>query len=238
MPNIYKNKPDAFKSIQKRSLRITIPIVLMAISLGLGIGFNRSGDDEVNTLPFSLAIAIGAVTFGVFRGLNRQRKIFESFVLTIGDDLIQREQLMTPTVAIKIAEVKDIVRNQNGSFIITGQRKGDVIAISHEIENRDDLELELKKVKLIKEQVSSLSQKLLLPSVFLTMILMAVVYVSTNRYLVLISGIALTLWLIWSVYQIQTSKNVDNKTRRTSWWIIIVIFSIIASTYAKFVNLG
>jgi len=233
----YKNKQEGFKAIQKRSLRLSIPLMLLAMIFGLGFGFGNSNNGEVNTLPYLILPLLGAGAFGIFRGLNRQRKIFESYVLIVGEDFIQREQMLTSTITIKKDELKEIIKYQNSSFIIRGEKKEDLIIVNELIENHEDLESNLRIFGEVKEEaIKATTQKLLLPIVILVLGLMAVVYLSTNKYLVLISGTILTFGFIWSLYKTQTSKNIDNKTKRASWWIVIVLISIIAITYTKVMN--
>jgi putative effector of murein hydrolase LrgA (UPF0299 family) len=66
--------------------------------------------------------------------------------------------------------------------------------------------------------------------------LMAAIIVSTNKYLVLISAVIVTITFGWTLYEIQINKNIDVKTRRSSWAMIIVILVIIAIAYSKVLN--
>lgn len=59
------------------------------------------------------------------------------------------------------------------------------------------------------------------------------VYTVTNKIIVGICGTAVTGIFIWAFYVIQTSKNVPGSTKRTSWFFLIVIVSIIYMTYMK-----
>jgi hypothetical protein len=231
---IYKNKKDGFKEIQKRAIRHTLPIVGLAMIFGLGISYSNQESRQFNTLPFVLLFGIGAGGFGIYRGIQRQKLIFESYVLTIDEDMIKREQLNTPIVRIAKNEINNILRHQNGGLIIQGRNKTDVIIVSNQIENYAALMDELNQIIEIKFQPQkSTLDKLRIPILFGVLVLMAIVFIATNKYLVLTSGTILTVGLTWSFYEIQTSKNVDSKTKRSSWWTILVIISVIGTTAFK-----
>lgn len=120
---IYKNKQNSFKDIQKKMIGRSIPVMALALVFGLIISYGNSVNEEVNTLPYVLLIGIGAVSFGIYKGLNRQRQLFESYSLTIDENSIQREQLNTPIVTIKKEDLQGIVKSKNGSFVIKGKKQ-------------------------------------------------------------------------------------------------------------------
>lgn len=230
----YKNKKDGFKEFQKKALMRSILVMGLALIFGLVISYRTNDIGQINTLPFVILIGIGAGGLGIFKGLNRQKQLFESYLLTVDDDFIQRDQLNTPTVKINKSDVKEIIAGQNGSLTIKGQNKTDLIVVTNQIDDFADLEKYLLEIKEFSRPTEkSTIEKLSLPFVFLTLALMAIVYISTNKYFVLVSGAILTMFLTWSFYEIQTSKNVDSKTKKNSWWTILVILSVIGITYSK-----
>ena len=58
----------------------------------------------------------------------------------------------------------------------------------------------------------------------------------TNRVIVGVSGAILVAILSWSFYDVQRSKNIDLKTKRRMWWILLVLASIIGVTMMKLLN--
>jgi hypothetical protein len=72
---------------------------------------------------------------------------------------------------------------------------------------------------------------LLLP--FVTIGLMGAVYLSNNKIVVGVSGIALTAFMVWAFYKIQTSQEIDGRIKRKSYWILLVIVSVSAIIYYK-----
>jgi uncharacterized membrane protein YecN with MAPEG domain len=233
----YKNKKDGFKEIQQRSLRLTLPIAGLAMIFGLWIGYSNSDSGQINTLPYAILIGLIAGGFGIYKGLNRQRLLFDSYVLTVDGELLQREQLNTPIVKIVKNEIQDIQKNKLGHITIRGRNKIDFIIVTNQIENYAELENELKlfgEIKLSPRQ--STTEKFKIPILLAGLISMAIVYISTNKYLVSACGTFLTLGLIWSFYEVQTSKNIDSKTKRSSLWTIVVILTVVAVMYSKLVE--
>ena len=63
--------------------------------------------------------------------------------------------------------------------------------------------------------------------------LMASVYLSTNKMIVGITGVILIAFLGYSFYEVRRNKNIDEKTKKGMWWLILVLFSIIGTMYFK-----
>jgi hypothetical protein len=226
----YKNSPEGFRDIKKRVLFILIPLLLimLAVSSGFGEGFNM-----VSSVPL-IVIMGAAFTFSIVRALNRQRKLYKSYLLIINDNDIQREQDMTPLITLKKNEIAEIVKCRNGSIMIKGQKKHDVIIVSKHIANREALESDLQKMMEFKVQsgkgIREKMQVLIIP---ILLGLMAAIVISTNKYLVLISAAIVTIIFGWSLYEVQINKNIDARTKRNSWLIIIVILVMITIVYSK-----
>lgn len=229
---VYKNRKDGFKVIQKRTLKIILPLMVLGLLSGTGISYyNKASFD---TIPFVLVISFIAVSFGMYRGLNRQRILFNSYSLRVENQCLIREQQNTPTVQIPKQDVQEIIRYANGSYLIKGKNPTDHIIVSEFVEDFEKLTVSLSKIGEIKTQeAKSMLQRLMLPLIGAGLILMATVYISTNKYLVVISGTAVVSGLAWSVYHVFTSKNVDSKTKRSMWWSVLVILSILGTMYAK-----
>jgi hypothetical protein len=90
----FKIKPDGFKEIRNKSLKRMIPTTLIALSIGVWISsINSKYEGTGGTFYFAfIPILLG---FSVYRGLKKQKALFESYELTISDNLIVREQLNT-----------------------------------------------------------------------------------------------------------------------------------------------
>jgi type III secretory pathway component EscS len=236
MPEKFKIKENGFDEVRKKVLYRTIPIVIIAAAGGLLISlFNSNGQTtEVNTLPFVIPIIIGALAFGLFKGLNRQKQIFNSFILTIDEIEVTREQALTPAISIPVSEIQQIIKNSKGTFVIKGKSPQEVIGIPSQIENSEALESFLSELKSITvSDDKSFVQKYQWVFPLLTVILMVITYLSTNKLLVGITGTTLTIGLIYSFITTQRSKHIDKKTKKSMWLVLIVLFAVIAITYFK-----
>ena len=74
-------------------------------------------------------IVLGALAFGLYRGVNRQKEIFDSYRLTLDNNAITRQQHKTPTITISNTDVIEIVKNSNGSFTLKGNSPVNVIGV-------------------------------------------------------------------------------------------------------------
>lgn len=232
----FKIKPEGFKEIRKQMLVKTIPLAVIAVAVGLGVSYfnpNNQGD-KVNVMPIVIPVAFGAVAFGLFRGVNRQKQLFQSYCLTISETGIVREQKNTPTISLSFSDINEILKNSNGSFTIKGRTALDVIGVPAQIDNYQHLETTLNQIRPLNiKTIEPTAQKLRVPLIFLTLGLFAIVYLVSNKIIVGISGTTLTGILIYSFIQIQRNKNIDSKTKRSSYWVILVLFSVIAITIFK-----
>lgn len=236
MTEQYKINPEGFRKIQKQVLSKNLPLGIMAIAVGIGIAFFNPNMQENSTsvLPILIPVLIGVLIFGTYRGIRRQNLILGSYLLTISEDEIARSQSNTSTISIALGDIREISKNSNGSFTIRGSTPHDVIGIPAQVENYEHLEATLQQIKPITVQATpSFDQKLQIPAALATMALMATVFIATNKILVGICGTILSGFLIWSFIKIQQNKSIDQKTKKSSYWTILVLISIILITLVK-----
>tara|TARA_B100000683_G_C12286530_1_gene472141 strand:+ start:55 stop:777 length:723 start_codon:yes stop_codon:yes gene_type:complete len=232
----FKIKENGFDEVRKKMILRTIPIALIAACGGLAIShFNTNGQSsDVNVLPFVIPIIIGAMAFGLRKGIKRQKSIFDSYELTIDNERIIRRQNLTPDIEIQFSQIKEISKNKNGSLTIKGENLNNSIGVPSQIENMIELESILSKLfKITTSDKQSFQQKYPWVLSILTIVLMMVVYIAKNRILVGFVGSSLTIGLIYSLVITQKSKHLDKKTKRGMWFTLIVLFSVIAITYLK-----
>jgi hypothetical protein len=177
---------------------------------------------------------LAALSFGIYKGINRQKLLFESYKLSISEDGITREQSNTPTISIPYSDINSIIKDDKGNFLIKGRTVLETIEVSYLIDNHEQLEKSLSQIRQIETtNKPSFDQKYRMPFVLLTLACMTTVYVSTNKIFVGICGAAVSGLLIWSFIQIQRNKNIDKKTKRGSYFTILVLLSIIATMIIK-----
>lgn len=214
----------------------TLPIILIAVTIGITISsINTKGTaDDINVLPIIIPFVAVTVCLGLYRGLNRQRNLFESYQLTLTNNLITREQLNTPTISIYFNEIKEIIKSKNGSFSIRGKDPTDLIIIPAQIENYIELENTLAQIKsFAKKSSKSFLQKYSIAISLFSLTLMLCVYTATNKIIVAFSGTFLLAIVSWSFYEVRKSRNIDAKTKRSMWWVLILLASVIGVMIIK-----
>ena len=83
----------------------------------------------------------------------------ESYTLTITNNLITREQFITPTISIYFNEVSEISQQKNGTLTIKGRESSDLIVVLPQIDNYNDLIKSLEQIStVVKKDVSFLEK--------------------------------------------------------------------------------
>jgi len=68
----FKITPDGFKEIKKRLLLRVIPLMLVAVTVGIFITSQNQSADALS-LIIAIPFIAAAVIFGLYRGINRQK---------------------------------------------------------------------------------------------------------------------------------------------------------------------
>jgi hypothetical protein len=228
--------PGGFKKVKKQILLRIIPIMALAIVGGIAITAYNLKDDDVNIWPFFIPIVCLSVGFGLYRGLRRQKASFESYQLIVDDEMLTRHQFNTQTIIMRYEDIITIEKISNGDFVVKANNYNSKLIIPAQVENYAELELLLNSIKTITPKpASSLLKYASLGATLMMVILMVCVYVSDNKIIVGTSGVFVAALMIYGFYEVQTNKNIDLKTKRSSWFIIIVLISMIAIVYHKLI---
>ncbi|MFT4668349.1 MAG: hypothetical protein ACJASM_002509 [Salibacteraceae bacterium] len=235
----FRMKPEGFEEVKSGMIKRSIPIGILAIGGGLAISFfksSSSGDFDWNVLLIMIPVSLLAIGYGFKQGVDRQRQIFESYVLSIHETTIERKAFNTPDIMMAHANINAILKNKDGSFLIKSATSKDIIGIIAQIERKDELEKLLNEIHPVTSDAPiSLIEKYRTLLTILPVGLMVVTFLSTHKWIVGIAGILLLVALGYSFFEIQRNKNVDEKTRKASWWLILVVIPILASMYTKII---
>ena len=226
----FKYNAARFSELRKRIIIRSLPVLVPAVAVGIYIGLSGA---ETAILPIAIPVSILGVTmasgFGLFRGIKRQKALYETYRLTIAANAVTREQKNTQTIRLPKSDITLITKNTNGSFTIKGKSPRDVIGIAPQIEDHEELELLLRQMRPFNGPVH---QPLLVRygrfSGAGALILFAAVFLSTSITIVTLAGLVLVGLLVWSVIEVQKNKNMDAKTKRSIYLVIVPIFMIIA----------
>lgn len=215
---------------------IVIPVVVSQSA--------QQGNDAID--PFIL-IPVLVVFYGVMfrvvitRAIKIQKGKYESYTLTITDNLITREQQSTPTISIYFNEVKEIIKSKNGRFVIQGKEAGDRIIVHEQIDNREALETELQRIKpIVTKSTASFSEK--------NMVLLALAacgltfgfYLLFDNIFIALAVAAIVILIACFFIQIRNDKNIDSHSKngvlRGVWFLIIIIaIAVINASLKKFI---
>ncbi|MDB5250010.1 MAG: hypothetical protein JWQ40_4404 [Segetibacter sp.] len=232
-------KSDAYRKMMKQSLIRTVPLLLVATFAGLFIADHNSPhtQDEVNILPFVIPATLALVGYGVYRGLKRQSEFLKSYSLTIDQNSITREQKDTPAIQFLVTDVSEIYKTSNGSFIIKASSTNDVIMVPVDVEKYSNIEALLNSIQPVQEHTpASFKPKYGMVLSLFSLALLLTVNLATNTILVAVSGTAFLSLMVWTLYTIHTSKNIDYRTKRKRWVIWLVMASVITVMYFKLTN--
>lgn len=237
---VFKIRQDGFKEIRNKMLSRSIPMLLIAGAVGITISTinSKQKENDVNVLPIIIPVIAAALGFGIYRGVNRQKALFESYKLTITNNLITREQLNTPTISIYFNDIKEITKHKNGGVTIKGKETVDLIGIPEQIDDYLLLETALQQMHpiVVKDKVSFMEKYQSLTGL-VTVGLMLCVYTVNNKIIVVLTGSTLVVLMVWSFIKIRSSKNVDSKTKRSVWCILLILASVIAVMIFKLTGL-
>lgn len=234
----FKIKANSFDEIRKKVLIKAILFALIAV-IGAGIITYLNTEDGTSFFNvYFIGFILVVMAFGLYRGINRQKLMFDSFKLTLDSNGIIREQHNTPIVSIPYSDITEIIKNSNDSFMIKGKSTLDLIIVPSQIEQYTKLEKLLADIKPFSTSTNkSFLQKFSGIIPILMVGLTVVFYVSDDKIMVSICGIILLIGLLYSLFEIQKSKNIDSKTKKGMWFILFVIASIIGVMYFKLTNL-
>jgi hypothetical protein len=223
------------KKILLRSLPsilvILIVVTVMDVINGDFINLSR----PVTYIP-QLVFFPCLIGFSLWWGIKKQKKLMESYELTISDKLICREQLNTPDISILVTEVVEIVKHPKGGFTIKGSRNNGTIIIPVHIEHYDELEAVLQQIHPIATKSNLVYLQKLRPLIgILGGGLMICVYTVNNKAVVGIAGSLATALMVWRLVRTQKDKNIDRNTKNRAWITLLVIASIVVSTILKLI---
>ena len=76
---VFKIRQDGFKEIRKKMLLRSIPMLLIAGAVGITISTinSKQKENDANVLPIVIPVIAATLGFGIYRGISRQKALFE-----------------------------------------------------------------------------------------------------------------------------------------------------------------
>ncbi|MFT3824491.1 MAG: hypothetical protein QM731_11245 [Chitinophagaceae bacterium] len=234
----FKLDPERISEPKKIIIRRSVISAVFTLLLFCGVYFFSLGDlsaikDNLYILIAPI-IVILLVGYSTRNNVQRQQVLYETYLLTVTDTLLTREQKGVPDVDMYTKDITAITKSKDGSYFIKGLKANDLLYIPRYVENRELLEQELGKIQPITPAAPGKVKQWTRFALSLILIAsMVTVYMSDNRLLVAISAVLSLVAMGWSFYSIQRNQNIEKRTKRGAYWMIVVAASIIYLAITK-----
>src|SRR5882724_837788 len=212
--------PEGIKTLRRliiRRMLIFVPILLIIAVIN---GF-RYWTDKSAGPGFGIIVMVGILLlFGlfVFRVITKNERLFKSYVLTMENILIKREQWNTPDVDIYFNKILEVRKTKNGWLIVKGKYAGDVIIIPSQIENFEQVEQKLQEIVPITTKITgTFYEKYRLLIRLVSLIAMIVALVVENKFIAGFCAGLFSVLTIKNYIELRKNKNIDNRVRRNLW---------------------
>jgi len=230
----FKLRPEGFAVVRKKIITRFIGILLFAMLIVVMVDYQKADGYKPSPyswlLTFLFTAALGV--FAILRGLKYQLALYSSYIISIENKCITRLQQNTPTITMYFTEITGITKASDGTLTVKGVKPGDIIYIPPSVENQADIELLLSNITPIEERAPFIQRYSLFVSATF-FILMACLYTVNNKAVVAISGTVVSVVLLWGMYRLQTSKNMDAKVKRNTLSALVVLISVVVVTIIK-----
>ncbi|MBS0028603.1 hypothetical protein ACTJJ0_19020 [Chitinophaga sp. 22321] len=233
--SVFKTDPAGFAAIRKQTLVRTLPVMLFGVIVVFAANFSPS-DYRFDMYPMLIAVPVmlAAVARGVYIGLRKRRKLYDSFTVEITEDTVTRTQADTADLALNRLEISSISKDPAGVITIRGMEQHDIIQIPATMERSEELQAILSRIMPFTESSErSLLERFGWITGIITILLMVVIRFVNNKIVVVLSAIALIALLLWSFLRAYRNRNIPDRYKRSSWIILLLIAAVIVSVLMK-----
>lgn len=231
------SSPLQTREMYKTMLLRVLPILVMCIfTIGWPAYKQRDNADYSYTPLIIMGVTIPfLILIGILINRYRAKAAFQSYTLTLDGNRIRREMGHVPTLEISIEQIQYVRKAADGSLIIrSSQGMMNELYVPSQLVGIEEVESWLSQFITIEAyQSSALIRTLPAWSGLGVIVLMGIVFYSSNRIVVVICGPLLVGFFLWSAIQIQRSRNVDKITKFIGYFMFIVILCIAAMLYGK-----
>jgi len=230
-PKLYTIRPGGFKEIRQKLLMRLIPLFLIVFFVVGYLNFSslKYTEGDYTSIYFASAIFLFYGVFGISRTLNKRKKMFESYSLSIDANSIWRDIKDTPSIHLYRTEIEKIQVLPNKSLLIKSKEKENMICVPAQVSNYDDLVNILSEIKPIEPTGSLLKKQIwVLLATIGALGLIVLTFYHHNKYIVTVSGASLVILSIIFLKKIKANNNIDYKTKRgLNWyWVLMVVLVI------------
>jgi len=234
----YRIQKDTYLKLIRKRFRIIVPLLLLIILIGFGANLYTAKGVEMGYMAVFPLLFMAFVGFSLYRSTRKQMQQVLSYSLTLSENEITREQDNTPTLTINFMEVKEIIKNKRGGFLIKGRTGTDIIHVPYLIDNAGELEQRLQSFAPIATTGSTATLETYQGLIYLLGLAGFITSITvTNTLLAVLAGAVAIAVLVWLFIIVRQSKNANVSTRRRSWAYLLFALLIVYTLVVKFVGL-
>jgi hypothetical protein len=232
----YHLAPEGFGAARNKLLRQRVVLFAGLVVFLIAVQYKEFGDywrqgSIASLLPalFVLLIVLGALVFGVMKGVKRNHESWISYELVIGEDFLIRRIKDFPELEIQRHEVTAIRESAAGLHVETNL-KDRAIGIASALVDYDDAKGRLMRWMPVQQ----LQQGWMTPSRWmwglplLFIMLFSGFYMTTRSWVIVATGVPLFVGLSWSVWLIRKSVQVSAHMKRLSLITFLPLLAIAA----------
>jgi hypothetical protein len=233
----YRLAPEGFSAARNKLLRQRIGLFTGLVVFLLVLQYKQFAESWQNgsiasLLPSVLAIlfSIGAIAFGVGRGLKRNQESWSSYELVIGEDFLIRRIKDFPELEIQRQEVTAIKESAAGLHVQT-KLKDRTIGIAPALVGYEDAKERLSRWMI---PVQESRQGRITPARWLwsfplfVIALFGCFFMANRSWIIVVTGVPLLVGLSWCLWFIRKSLQVSAYVKRLSLTTILPMLAITA----------
>lgn len=224
----YKLTPAFFSQMRKRIFTFGVPLCGLLAFVGIWVG--TKGNISSSSIIIAIPLLGSVLGFGLFSSLRQQQRLWASYRLVVGEHYIKRIQQGMPEITIAKNELSKITEAAGGGLMVQASAPDRQIVIPATIENYSELRSLLSGWHAI-QNLSQTRVKWLsfLPvaASLLTIAAYTTTMLATNPVLVVGVGTLLLVVLLASLVLIQRSIYMTRQVKRSSWFIILPMFTLV-----------
>ena len=229
--SIFKLDPAGYKAQAKKVVVRSLSIGVVAVCAGTIAATYNQEKASYDILYTVIPVIVVCVGISLWASIRRQRKMWNTYELDISEDTITRTQHNVPTITIAKDEIQYIVESAEGLIVIKSAETNQMILIPGSIAERDELKKTLADFGAI-QKISARKKNKWISTIPVTAITLFIAFFATKEEIIVLpSGLLLIAFLIWAFITIQRNKNFDKLTKRSSYFIFLVLLSIIGRLY-------
>ena len=219
----YTLEPSGFVTVKRQIIVRTIILGTIAGSISLYVVSMRS---SLAVLAVTALVGATAGSFGVFQAIRKQRQGWLSWQLLLDEESVTRKQSSLTDMEIQSAEITAVSELSDGTITIHTSRSDRAISIPTSIQDREEIRAHLNGWKEIRRLADRRWMNQVLIGIFAA-VGFATVWMSETIIVVVPTGLVLIAALLWGLVTMVSSTQIDSRTKRLSWLVLLPLFSIV-----------